>query len=539
MVKDAKPGYSERVQLAKIETGISGLDEILEGGLPLGRTTVISGGSGSGKTLLGMEFLFRHALKGTPGIFVGFEEPSSQIRENVATLGWDLSDLEDQKRLVFLDSQISPEMTFNDEFTLTGLLASLSGICGKIDAKLVVLDSLEVALRMFENPLKVRNELHRLNNWLRSSGLTSLMTVRHSSPGTGTSKINDYFVSMSDCYIEMDAQTYQQVSTRRLRVVKYRGSGFGRNEYPYVITHDGLRCAPISKVSLEHQPLGEFLSSGVDRLDGILGGGYRRGSCVLIAGQPGTGKTILINTFTDSICDRGEKVLYIGFEESESSVVENLRGVGVDLKRHREKDHLRFLTCYPESMGAEEHFINAQNAIDSFRPNHVLVDAISACERMGGRQQAYEYLMRLLNHCKRKGISILMTNQLGSSEGKLEISGIGISSMIDTVLFLAYKDEPGETNRVFQVLKTRGSGHSRHRHEFVIMGSDDVLTGTRRRLQEFQDQERIKQMQIDIESKELELARLRMQFDRLVRELEIRKEVAGKDDESPRPESNK
>jgi len=524
--------------LEKTPTHIPGLDEILEGGLPRGRTTVVNGGAGSGKTLLGLEFLYRGALAGEPGIFVGFEEPVEQLRQNAATLGWDLNALELENRLFLLEGHVKADTLVSGDFSLKGLLAAASGKSKELGAKRIVIDALEVALRLFDTPQQVRNEMHVLNDWLQTSGLSAILTVRPPIRGNA-SAYEDFFDSMGDCVINMEARVIEQVTTRRLRVVKYRGSGFGRNEYPYVITETGLHTAPISTVGLRHKPLGEKITTGNTRLDDILGGGYRRAACILIAGLPGAGKTILASTFTAAVCSQEEKVLYIGFEESEDAMIGNVLSAGVPLRPYVDSGRLGFLTNFPEAMGAEEHYIRALARIDALSPDHVVVDAISACARMGGKHAAFEYLMRLLNACKERGITMLMLNQLAGSTQFMEISGSGISSMVDTVIFLAYQEGSGEINRLLQILKSRGSVHSNQKREYVItddgirimdvyVGQGDVLTGTARLQQEENDRAAAQRLAFDIEAKELELKRLKLAREQAAQGAKIRGEMRGK-----------
>ncbi len=526
-------------ELDKAPTHIAGLDEVLAGGLPRGRTTVIHGGPGSGKTVLGLEFLYRGALAGEPGIFVGFEEPLEQLRQNAATLGWDLASLEKENRLFLLGGHIKPDTLVSGEFSLKGLLAAASGKSREIGARRIVIDALEVALRLFDTPRQVRNEMHALNDWLQSSGLTVVMTVRPSSRGSA-SVYEDFFDSMGDCVIRLEARVADQVTTRRLRVIKYRGSRFGRNKYPYVITETGLYMAPISRVGLRHKPLGEKIPTGLDRLDAILDGGYRRGACILFAGLPGTGKTLLAGTFADAACSRGEKVLYVSFEESEAAMTGNMLSAGMNLRPHSESDRLAFLTSMPEAMGVEEHLVRFMARLDEFEPQHVVVDAISACERMGSAQSAFEYLMRILNACKERGITILLVNQASGTKDYMEISGNGISSIVDTVIFLFYVEESGETNRVFEVLKSRGSAHSNQKREYVItddgiqimdvyVGEGQVLTGTARQLQEARDEAEAKRLATEIQAKELELERLKLMREQALKGMAIRAAMRDKD----------
>jgi len=294
-------------ELEKAPTHIQGLDEILEGGLPRGKTTIVSGDAGSGKTILSMEFLYRGALAGEPGIWVGFEEAVEHLRQNAACMGWQISAQERDGRLFFFQPRISAETVISGDFSLRGLLAAVAGKSREIGARRIVIDALEVGLWLFDNPRQVRGEMHALNDWLGAQGLTSIMTVRPARRMEARF-FEDFFESMGDCVIQMDTRVQANISIRRLRVVKYRGSGFGRNEYPYVISRNGFFVAPISSVGLRHKPLGEKMSTGIQRLDDIIGGGYPRAACVLLAGEPGTGKTILVSEFVRTACKRGEKV---------------------------------------------------------------------------------------------------------------------------------------------------------------------------------------------------------------------------------------
>jgi circadian clock protein KaiC len=458
--------YSPGSPLEKAPTYIRGIDEILEGGLPRGRTTVLLGEAGSGKTVFGLEFLYRGALDGEPGIFVGFEESAAQLRQNAATLGWDLAALENSRGLVLVEGVSPVETILSGEFSLKGLLAVLSGISRETGARRVVLDALEVVLRLFGESVQARSELYALNHWLHGAGLTSIMTVRPARRRQ-TAPLEDFFESMGDCLIRLDTRTEAQVSTRRLQVVKYRGSAFGRNHYPYAIIEGGLWAAPVSAVALRRKVFGGRMPSGVEGLDEMLGGGFHQASCVLIAGEPGTGKSLLLASFIRSACERGEKVLYINFEESEEAVVSNVTSAGIDLRPAVAAGRLHFLTSFPEATGAEEHLIKALERIESLEPDHLVVDAISACPRMGGNQAAFDYLVRLLNTCYQRGMTAFFTNQI-AGHGRTEISGNGISSLVDTVVRLSYQEESWETNRLLQVIKSRGSRHSNQKREFTI-----------------------------------------------------------------------
>ncbi|MGB4291311.1 MAG: circadian clock protein KaiC [Bacteroidales bacterium] len=458
---------AKKIAVEKVPTYIIGLDEILGGGLPEGKTTVVYGGAGTGKTVMGLEFIYKGALAGEPGIFVCFEEKPEQLRKNALTLGWNIKDMEKRNLLFLYDGEIKPDVLVSGQFSLKGLLAAVAGKAREIKARRIVIDALDVILRFFDTPQKIRSEMHLINNWLNSESITVLMTVRPTKRHDGL-VFEEFFESMSDCVIILDSRISEQVTTRRVRVAKYRGSDFEKNEYPYVITSSGIKVTPITRVGLMHKPLGQKISTGIKEFDRILNGGYSKGSCILIAGQPGSGKTILSCSFIESACRRKEKILYIGFEESEAAVIHNVKSAGISILPYFKSECLRFITNYPEAMGAEEHYIRAIENIDGFKPAHVIVDSISACPRMGGKQAAFEYLMRLLNYCKEKGITIIMINQLSGKHDFLEISGNSISSMIDTVIFMDYFEKQGETSRFIHILKSRGSGHSNRKHEFQI-----------------------------------------------------------------------
>ncbi len=394
-----------------------------------------------------------------------------------------------------------------------------SGKAREMEARRIAIDALEVVLRLFDTAHRLRSELHRLNDWLQEAGLATLLTVRPASR-SATAAFEEFFYSMGDCVIEMQQRVVAQTCTHRLRVVKYRGSAFAANEHPYVIADGGLRVVPISAVGLRHKPLGERICTGVSGLDRILAGGYRRASCVLFAGLPGTGKTLLAATFVAAACERGERVLYVSLEESQDALVENVRSGGIDLRAFVANGRLRFLCHYPEAMGAEQHLVTALDAIEEMSPAHVVVDAISACARMGGQQAAFEYLMRLLNACKERGTTILLTNQTTGTGGIADISGENISSMVDTVIRLEYCEQYGETTRLLSVVKARGSAHSNQKREYLItdtgiqlmdpyVGAGEVLTGTARQVQEDKDRLEAERVAYEIGIKELELERLR------------------------------
>ena len=402
--------------IPKVPTQISGLDEVLEGGLPRGRTTLASGGPGSGKTVLGLEFLCSGAMAGEPGVFVTLEERAEAVRQNALSMGWDLAALEKAGKVAIVEARLFGEEVISGDFDIQGLLAIVGGHIKRIRARRVVMDALDVLLRVFSDPRRERNELYRLHEWLIDRGLTNLLTAKTQREGETASQY-EFLDFMADCVIRLDHRVIGQVATRRLRVIKYRGSGFGTNEYPYVIGDHGIVLFPLTKAELAHQPLGPKVSSGLAGLDAMLDGGYRRASCILVTGTSGTGKTTLASTFVQAACRRGERVLSLSFEESREAMVHAMLSAGIDLRPALRARRLLVQTALPEAMGSDDHLIRALEAIDTFKPDHVTLDAVSACVRMGSEQAAFDYLMRLVSILKERGITCIMTNQISGLVG--------------------------------------------------------------------------------------------------------------------------
>jgi circadian clock protein KaiC len=454
--------------IPKVPTQITGLDEVLEGGVPRGRTTLASGGPGSGKTVLGLEFLCSGAMAGESGVFVTLEERAEAVRQNALSMGWDLAALEKAGKVAIVEARLFGEEVISGDFDIQGILAIVGGHIKRIKARRVVFDALDVLLRVFNDSRRERNELHRLHEWLIDRGLTNVLTAKLQREVDGAFQY-EFLDFMADCVIRLDHRVIGQVATRRLRVVKYRGSGFGTNEYPYVIGRSGIVLFPLTKAELAHQPLGPRVSSGLAGLDAMLDGGFRSTSCILITGRSGTGKTTLASTFVQAACGRGEKILYLSFEESREAMVTAMQSAGIDLVPAIRSKRLLVQTALPESMGSDDHLIRALAAIDAFKPNHVTLDAISACVRMGSEQAAFDYLMRLVSILKERGITCIMTNQISDVAGSdEELSGIGFSSVVDAVIQLRFVEAGPEINRQMLVIKSRGSAHSNRRESFVI-----------------------------------------------------------------------
>ena len=451
-------------ELQKISTHIEGLDEILHGGLPAGRTTLVSGGPGTGKSVLGLEFLYKGALSGNPGIFIAFEETGESIRQNALTFGWDLASLEQAGTLFLMEGQLDPHVLLSGDFNLKGLFAIIEGKIQQMGADNIVIDAIDVLMRIFDDPKRQQDEIFALNKWLKDKKMTAILTakkIKDTDPW-------DYLDFMADCVIYLDQKIREQVVTKRLQIVKYRGSSYGGNEYPFFISNEGLHCYPISDVVMHYESALKRVSSGNESLDAILGGGYQRGRCILITGATGTGKTAVASTFTRSACGEGQKVLYVNYEECSDGMVAGMLSLGIDLRPAINDSALEVIPMMPESMGIEEHLFRINSAIRHFNPHHLVVDAISANKRIAGEEAAFDFLIRLVGVCKKKGITVLLINQATRLSEHHEISGMGISSLIDTIITLQYKDMGNEVGRNLLVMKSRGTKHSNKYHSYCL-----------------------------------------------------------------------
>ncbi len=466
------------VRTAKAPTGILGLDDILLGGVPEGCLTLLSGGPGTGKTVFALEFLVRGALAGRPGVFLTFEEREESLRRYASNFGWNVGMLEAQNRLSLIAARFDPDAILSGEFDLGSVLAILRHKTETLGARQVVIDAPDVFLRLMDNPARERAALYKLNDWLRDHRMTALTTVKETSHRVHGA-YDEFLDYMADCVIQLDQRVNEQVTTRRLRVAKYRGAVYGRNEYPFGVTDTGIRVIPITQTNLRHSALGPAVSSGVPGLDALIDGGYRRGSCTLISGTSGAGKTTFACSFVRSTAESGEKLLYLDFEESWEAIVSCMVSPGIDLRPAQASNLLRFLSTMPESQGVEEHLIQAFRVIEEFQPAFLVVDAISACRRMGSRHAAFDYLLRLIDHCKVRGITSLLTNLTTNRGDALEVTGIDLSSVIDTVIVLRNVESQGCFRRELAILKSRGRSHSNKVHEFAITDEGVRILGVK------------------------------------------------------------
>lgn len=480
--------------LQKAPTGIDGFDEITLGGLPKGRPTLVCGSAGCGKTLFSMEFLVRGAVEyGEPGVFVAFEENESDLIENVASLGFDLDDLvaRDLLRVDHIHIERS-EIQETGEYDLEGLFIRLGWAIDSIGAKRVVLDTIETLFGGLDNPGILRSELRRLFYWLKEKGVTAVITGER---GEGTLTRQGLEEYVSDCVILLDHRVDDQVSTRRLRVVKYRGSTHGTNEYPFIIDRDGFSVLPVTSMGLKHGTSKERISSGVPELDEMLGGaGYYRGSSILLSGTAGTGKSSLSAFFAKSVCNRGEKCIYFAFEESPSQIVRNMRSIGLDLQPCIDSGLLTIHSTRPMHFGLEMHLAIMQRMIKRSGATAVIIDPVSNFESLGTLRDVNAMLIRLVDFLKAEGITGIFVS-LNSGGSAIESTEVGMSSLMDTWLLLRDLEVNGERNRGMYVLKSRGMPHSNQIREFIIestgirlrevyLGPEGVLTGSARIAQE-------------------------------------------------------
>jgi circadian clock protein KaiC len=447
--------------LPKTPTGIAGLDEVTNGGLPKGRPTLVCGAAGCGKTLLAMEFLVRGVVEySEPGVFIAFEETADELTANVRSLGFDLDDLIGRKQLevdyIHIDRS---EIQETGEFDLEGLFVRIEYALQTIGAKRVVLDTIEALFSGLSDSMILRSEIRRLFRWLKNKGVTAIVTAERGREGMLTRHGLEEYVS--DCVILLDHRVTEQVSTRRLRIVKYRGSSHGTNEFPFLIDNDGISVVPITSASLDHPASDDRVSSGIASLDEMLGGkGYLRGSSVLVSGTAGTGKTTLAAEFADAACGRGERCLYLSFEESPEQLLRNMRSVGLDLDRWRKQDLLRIHSSRPTRFGLEMHLALMHKMVQQFRPDVVVVDPISNFLAAGSTIEAGTMLVRLIDLLKAQQMTTLFTNLVGGGN-EPEQTDIGISSIIDTWLLLRTSEQSNERSSFLYILKSRGMPHSR------------------------------------------------------------------------------
>lgn len=503
--------------LEKISSGISGLDEITGGGLPKGRPTLVCGNAGCGKTLLAMEFLVRGAVDHhEPGVFMSFEENEEELTRNVASLGFDLVSLAAQKKIVLEHVRIERnEIQETGEYDLEGLFIRLNYAIDSIKAKRVVLDTIEGLFAGLPNHSILRSELRRLFRWLKEKGVSAIITAERGDGLLTRHGLEEY---VADCVILLDHRVNEQLSTRRLRVVKYRGSVHGTNEYPFLISKDGFSVLPVTSMGLDHPASTERISSGVERLDTMLGGkGYFRGSSILLSGTAGTGKSSLAAAFVDAASRRGERSLYFAFEESQNQILRNMKSIGINLEPSVKKGLLQFHASRPSLCGLEMHLLTIYDAVKKFKPRVVVMDPVTNLVTVGTEIEVRSMLTRLIDFFKTEQVTAVFPSLTTGDSSQSEIA---ISSLMDVWVLLRNIESGGERNRGLYILKSRGMEHSNQIREVLLSshgiglvdvyaGPTTVLTGSARIEQVGLEKAEVDRRKVQMDRRQREIARER------------------------------
>ena len=460
--------------LEKISTGIEGFDDITVGGLPLRRTTLLMGGPGCGKTVLALQMLVSGAKQHrTPGIFVAFEENARQVSANAGAFGWDMPELE-KKHLFFVDACMRSDVVKSGAFDLTGLLAGLEAKARAMGAKVIVFDAIDVLLSLLADPAAECRELYRLHEWLLRHELTGILTTKIDDNRPGTAQRYGFMPFMADCTVLLSQRLTDRVAMRAMRVIKYRGSPHVLNEVPFVIGPAGVEVGSTNGVHPEPQPFKERVSTGIARLDAMLSGGFYRGTNALITGSAGTGKSTLAGLFLDAACRRGQRALFVSFDENARDLVRDLASVNVHLAPHLKSGLLRMEAVRTEAAASEDHFVRIKHLIAEHRPDSLAVDPLSALAKVGGELAATNAAERLIYICRNRRITVLFTSLLEGADVQMETTSLHISTLADSWLQISYALQGGERNRALTIIKSRGSKHSNQMRELVF--SDTGIT---------------------------------------------------------------
>lgn len=539
--------------LVKAPTGITGLDQITGGGLPAGRPTLVCGSAGSGKTLFAMEFIVNGATEfNEPGVFMAFEEKAEELSTNVASLGFDLHKLQEEKKLrldyVHIDKS---EIEETGEYDLSGLFIRLNYAIDSIGAKRVVLDTIENLFGGLTNQAILRTELRRLFQWLKDKGVTAVIT---GEKGNGTLTRHGLEEYVSDCVILLDHRVENQISTRRLRIIKYRGSAHGTNEYPFLIDEEGLSVLPVTSLQLNKDISTERISSGIASLDKMLGGGFYKGSSILVSGTAGTGKTGIAITFADAACRRNQSCLYCAFEESPKHIIRNAASIGVNLEEHVKNGLLHFHSSRPTLYGLEMHLVQIYKLIKEHKPEVVILDPITNLTTVGSVSQVKTILIRLIDFLQTELITVMFT-ALTLNNVMNDQTDEGVSSLVDAWLLVRDVELGGERNKGMYIMKSRGMKHSNQIREFVItdngldlvdvfLSENGILIGSAREAEQLKEQtgELLRDYRLNVKDREIlrrrkvlesEIARLQTEFESTEEELntiykedELKKQIA-------------
>ncbi|SFU56230.1 circadian clock protein KaiC [Pseudoduganella namucuonensis] len=528
----------------KALTGITGLNEMTDGGLPMGRTTLLAGGPGSGKTILALQFLAHGARDcGEPGIFVAFEETSQRIVANAGGFGWDLPSLLEKKVLYFLDAQPAPDLVLAGNFDLSGMLAALEGQAGAMRSKRIVIDALDIVLALLPDAMAKRREIYRLHDWLLRHRMTAIITAK---TGEGAESVMPqsfgFMQFMVDCSIVLNHSVVQGVSQRNLRVQKYRGSAFDENESPFLISKRGFEVAVARTLGhVDANVTNERVSSGIERLDTMLGGGYYRGASVLITGFPGTAKTTLSGAFAEAACRRGEPTMFVSFDSDGSEVVRNLSSVGIALDAYIQSGCLSMISARTITGSAETYLVRIKMLAQEHGARCLVIDPVSTLSKSGNELTAHSVAERLIDWSKAQGITLVCTSLLDEMSNQSEGgSPLQISTLADTWIHLNYLVQAGERNRGMSIIKSRGTAHSNQVRELILSDTGvtladtysaggEVLMGTLRWEKESAERvsaelaeaaAQLKQVQLDAEEAELEVRLKSVQTELVAKQVE-------------------
>jgi circadian clock protein KaiC len=482
--------------LEKVPTGINGLDEITGGGLPAGRSSLICGGAGAGKTLFSIEFIVRGAINKEPGVIITFEENAEDLEKNVASMGFNLKKLQKDGLIKIDHVHIErSEIEETGEYDLDGLFIRLGYAIDSIGAKRVMLDTIENLFGGLNNEGILRAELRRLFTWLKDKGVTTIITAEKGEGSLTRHGLEEY---VSDCVILLDHRVINQISTRRLRVVKYRGSMHGTNEYPFLIDEDGISVLPITSLQLENTVSSQRISTGIPSLDDMLGGkGFFRGSSILVSGTAGTGKTSIAATFANASCSRKDRCLYFAFEESPMQIIRNMKSIGLHLQEHIDNGLLQFHSSRPTIHGLEMHLLTIYKKIKEFKPKTIILDPISNLITVGLMSEVKAILIRLIDFLQMEQITVMFT-ALNLNTAVTDQTDEGISSLVDAWITVKDLETNGERNRGVYIMKSRGMKHSNQVREFVItdhglnlidvyVGPEGILIGSARETQQLNE----------------------------------------------------
>lgn len=522
---------SNKIALEKSSTGIRGLDEITKGGLPKGRPTLICGAAGCGKTMFAMQFLVNGVKNNEPGLFVSFEETQEELEKNFASLGLDLKTLEEEKKFAVEHIQMElSKIEETGEFDLEGLFIRLAYAIEQIGAKRIVLDTIEAIFSGLPNEFILRAELQRLFHWLKSRGLTAIITGERGENTLTRYGLEEY---VADCVILLDNSVLDRISTRNLRIIKYRGSSHGSNLYPFLIDDDGISVLPATSLQLEHEVSTQHISTGIERLDTMFGGkGFYKGSSILVSGASGTGKSSMAANIAANVCKNGDKCLYFAFEESPQQIIRNMNSINIDLQTGVEKGLLRFHATRPTLYGLETHLVNINKIVKEFQPDVVIFDPISNLITVGTAEEVKSMLTRVLDYLKNRLITTISTSL---TRGHIE-TDVGVSSLMDTWIDLKSIETNGERNRTIEIIKARGMYHSNQVREFkltnsgiklidIYLGPSGMLTGAARLSQISKEKAEKLASEQEIERKQREFKQKRRSIEAQIKELNTQLEA--------------